>query len=48
MTPAILYTGLLAADGARLIMEATSEAIAQRGIFRIALSGGHTPAAVYR
>jgi 6-phosphogluconolactonase len=29
-------------------MEATSEAIAQRGIFRIALSGGHTPAAVYR
>jgi len=48
MTPTVLHTGSPAADGARLILEAARAAIAQRGIFRIALSGGRTPAAVYR
>jgi len=48
MTPAILHTASFPADAARLILDSARQAIAERGIFRIALSGGRTPAAVYR
>jgi 6-phosphogluconolactonase len=48
MTPSVIHTDSFPADGARLILESAREAIAQRGIFRIALSGGRTPAGVYR
>ncbi len=48
MTPEILHTNSFPADGARLILRSAHEAITERGIFRIALSGGHTPAAIFR
>ena len=48
MTPEVLHTTSFPADGARLILDAARQAIAERDVFRIALSGGHTPAAVYR
>ena len=48
MTPSLLHTTSFPADAARLILDSARLAIAERGIFRIALSGGRTPAAVYR
>jgi len=48
MMPEVLHTSAFPADGARLILDAAHDAISERGIFRIALSGGRTPAAVYR
>jgi len=48
MTPEVLHTSSFPADAARLILQSARQAIAERGIFRIALSGGRTPAAVYR
>jgi 6-phosphogluconolactonase len=38
----------LAEEGARLFAERASEAIAARGLFRVALSGGSTPRALYQ
>jgi 6-phosphogluconolactonase len=48
MNPRVIHTSNFVADAARLIIESARAAIAERGIFRIALSGGRTPAAVYR
>jgi 6-phosphogluconolactonase len=48
MPPEILHTTQFPADAAALILASAREAIAERGIFRIALSGGRTPGAVYR
>ena len=48
MTPEVLHTTSFPAEAARLILDAARQAIAERGVFRVALSGGHTPAAVYR
>jgi 6-phosphogluconolactonase len=48
MTPEVLHTSNFPADAAQLILDNARQSIATRGIFRIALSGGHTPAAVYR
>ena len=48
MTPKVTHTSNFPTDASRLILESARQAIAERGIFRIALSGGRTPAAVYR
>lgn len=47
MKPEVIHTHSFAHDAARLIEEIGGQAIAERGIFRLALSGGRTPAAVY-
>ena len=46
--PHIIRTKNFVADAAHLILEQAREAIAERSEFRIALSGGNTPAPVYR
>ncbi|HEX4086890.1 MAG TPA: 6-phosphogluconolactonase [Chthoniobacteraceae bacterium] len=46
--PTTLHTTDFPSDAANIILSSAREAIAARGIFRIALSGGRTPAAVYR
>ena len=48
MNPEVIHTNAFARDAARLIEETGAEAIAERGVFRLALSGGRTPAAVYQ
>jgi 6-phosphogluconolactonase len=48
MTPEVIHTSAFATDAARLILDSARKSIADRGMFRIALSGGRTPAAVYR
>jgi len=48
MSPEIIHTSSFPADATRLILGAARDAIKERGIFRIALSGGHTPAAINR
>lgn len=45
--PKIIRTGNLAADAAAFILEQARNAIVERHEFRIALSGGNTPAPVY-
>ena len=45
--PHVIRTKNFVADAARLILEQAREAIAERNEFRIALSGGNTPAPVY-
>lgn len=47
MTPEILHSQNFTADAAAFILARGREAIAARGIFRIALSGGNTPRKVY-
>ena len=44
----VLHIPSFAPDAARLILDSARRAIAERGIFRIALSGGRSPAAVYK
>ena len=46
--PRVIRTNNFVADAAALILEQAREAIEERGEFRIALSGGNTPAPVYR
>ena len=46
--PTVIRTNNFVADAAALILEQAGEAIEERGEFRIALSGGNTPAPVYR
>jgi len=41
-------SGALAAEGARRFVECSREAIAARGRFSVALSGGSTPRAMYQ
>jgi 6-phosphogluconolactonase len=48
MSPEIIHTTSFPTDGAKLILDSARAAIAERGLFRIALSGGHTPAAIYK
>jgi len=48
MNPEVLHTANFPADASRLILDSARLAIAEREIFRIALSGGRTPAAVFR
>ena len=45
--PRVIRTNNFVADAAALILEQADEAIQERGEFRIALSGGNTPAPVY-
>lgn len=47
MTPKILHTESFVEDAVALIARDAESAIAARGIFRIALSGGNTPRPVY-
>jgi 6-phosphogluconolactonase len=47
MHPRVVRTKDFVADAAGLILEQAHEAIAERSEFRIALSGGNTPAPVY-
>ena len=46
--PTVIRTNNFVADAAALILDHAREAIEERGEFRIALSGGNTPAPVYR
>jgi 6-phosphogluconolactonase len=45
---AVIRTGDFVADAAEFILKAARAAIAERGEFRIALSGGNTPRPIYR
>ena len=45
--PTVIRTENFVADAATFILEQARKAIAQRSEFRIALSGGNTPAPVY-
>jgi 6-phosphogluconolactonase len=45
--PHVIRTKNFVADAAHLILEQARKAVAERGEFRIALSGGNTPAPVY-
>ena len=47
MTPQILRPADFAAEAARFILGHARDAIAARGLFRLALSGGNTPRAVH-
>jgi 6-phosphogluconolactonase len=48
MTPEVLRSASFVTDATRLILADARQAIAERGIFRIALSGGRTPAPIYK
>jgi len=48
MPPQVLHPASLVTASTVLILDEALKAIAERGIFRIALSGGHTPAPVYK
>src|SRR5689334_8487015 len=45
--PEVLRSTNFIADAAALILKCGREAIAERGLFRLALSGGKTPAAIH-
>ena len=47
MTPEIIRTSNFVADAAGFILEQARVALAERGEFRIALSGGNTPRPIY-
>jgi 6-phosphogluconolactonase len=48
MKPEVIHSTSFVNDAASLILTAAREAIAERGLFRISLSGGRTPAPIYR
>src|SRR6202008_1091786 len=48
MKPEIVRTRSFAEDAASFIVHAAKEAISEHGFFRIALSGGNAPRAVYQ
>jgi 6-phosphogluconolactonase len=48
MTPEVIHSPSFIDDAANLILASARDAIAQRNVFRIALSGGHTPDPIYR
>jgi 6-phosphogluconolactonase len=48
MNPTVLHSTSFVSDATQLILTSARESISARGIFRIALSGGHTPAPVYQ
>ncbi len=47
MKPELLHVKDFASDAARWILACAVQSIATRGLFRLALAGGETPAAVY-
>ena len=47
MTARVRHSSNFAHEGALLILESAQEAIASRGIFRLALSGGETPRRIH-
>jgi 6-phosphogluconolactonase len=47
VNPQVLHPSDFAAESARFILAHAHEAIASRGLFRLALSGGNTPRAVH-
>lgn len=47
MNPTILYPADFAAEAARFILDHARVAIRERGLFRLALSGGNTPRTVH-
>jgi 6-phosphogluconolactonase len=47
VTPSVIHTPDFAAYAAHFIVEAAQAAIADRGVFRVALSGGNTPRPVH-
>jgi len=47
MKPSVIHTGAFVEDAVNVILESAHDAIDQRGLFRIALSGGNTPRHVY-
>ncbi len=48
MNREVIRTSNLAGDGAALLLREARRALAERGEFRIALSGGNTPRPIYR
>jgi 6-phosphogluconolactonase len=48
MIPEAIHSKSIVEDTTRLILDSARAAIAERGLFRIALSGGHTPAPMYK
>jgi 6-phosphogluconolactonase len=48
MTPELIRTKSFNDEVARFIADSAAEAIAERGVFRLALSGGKTPRSVYQ
>jgi len=48
MPPQVINTSTPVPDATTLILSSARDAIAARGIFRIALSGGRTPAPIYQ
>ncbi len=48
MTPQVIHSSSFVEDAVRIILTSAREAIAERGIFRVSLSGGNTPAPIYR
>ena len=46
-SPTVRHTAAFAEDAANFILEKARAAIAERGLFRLALAGGDTPAVVY-
>ena len=48
MSPEVIHSTHFVQDAARLILDSARQAIAERGVFRISLSGGRTPAPIYQ
>lgn len=48
MTPSIIHTQDFVAEAVEFIRHRAEAALAERGVFRMALSGGNTPRPVYR
>ena len=48
MPPTVLHTTNFVSDATTLILTSARESISARGIFRIALSGGHTPEPIFK
>jgi 6-phosphogluconolactonase len=48
MPPTVLQTTNFVSDATTLILTSARESISARGIFRIALSGGHTPEPIFK
>ena len=48
MSPTVLHTTNFVSDATTLILTSARESISARGIFRIALSGGHTPEPIFK
>jgi 6-phosphogluconolactonase len=48
MNPEVLHSTSFVTDATSLILDSARQAIAERGIFRVSLSGGHTPVPIYQ